>query len=60
MEYIVEIEEILQKRIRVIADSEEEAIEMARDLYHTNEEVLYPEDLKETNFEIIKEEVNDI
>lgn len=54
MRYIVEIEEILQKVITVNANNEEEAEDMAKDLYYNGDEVLYTEDLKETNFRIIK------
>lgn len=56
MKYIVEIEEILQKQITIIADNEEEAKQIADELYHDCVIVLYPEDLKETNFKIIKGE----
>lgn len=51
--YTVEITEVLQKQIKVEAESEEQAIEIAKDLYYSGEEVLYPEDLKETTFFLV-------
>lgn len=56
MEYIVEITEILQKRIIVVADDKEKAKEMAEDIWFNCDEVLTAEDFKEVTFEIIEEE----
>lgn len=56
MVYTIEIEEILQKQIKIKADSQEEALDMARDLYINEDEILTAEDLKETNYKVIKGE----
>ena len=57
MRYIVEITETLQKRIIVNADNEEEAQEMAEEIYYTGKEVLKAEDLIETEIEVIGEDI---
>lgn len=56
MKYIIEIEEVLQKQIQVVADTPEKAIEIAEEVYYGELEVLTGEDLKETTFKIIKKE----
>lgn len=56
MKYTIEITETLQKQIIVNADNKYDAIVMAEELYYNGDEVLYAEDLKETQFEIIAEE----
>lgn len=54
--YTVEITEVLQKQIKVKASSQEQARELAKELYHNGDEILIAEDLKETDFEVIKGE----
>ena len=56
MTYTIEITETLQKQIKVEADSKEDAMIMAEEIYYNEQEVLTAEDLKETQFEIIEEE----
>lgn len=56
MRYIVEITETLQKQIIVNAEDESKAIEMAKDIYYSEQEVLTAENYIDTKFEIIKEE----
>ena len=54
MVYTVEITETLQKQIKVKADSKEDAMIIAEEIYYNGDEVLFVEkDLKETTFEII-------
>ena len=55
MIYTVEITETLQKQISVEALNREEAIRNAEDVYHTGNEVLTADDLKETTFETLYE-----
>ena len=55
MRYIVEITETLQKQIIVNAEDESKAIEMAKDIYYSEQEVLTAENYIKTEFEIIKE-----
>lgn len=55
MKYTIEITEVLQKKVIVNADNKSKAIEIAKDVYYSGQEVLMPEDLKETTFEIINE-----
>lgn len=53
MKYIVEITEVLQKQITVEAEDESKAIEMAKDIYHSGQEVLTAEDHVMTEFDIV-------
>ena len=53
----VEIEEILQHVYEIKAESLEEAIGIAGDRYSEGKYVLYPEDIKETNFREYKDEI---
>lgn len=54
--YQVEIEEILQKLVKVKANSEDEAIDKVRDRYKDCIYVLDYEDFKEVTFNIYKDE----
>ena len=60
MKYIVEITETLQKQITVNADSREEAEKMAKDVYRSGLEILTEDDLKETEFEVIEEDLRQL
>ena len=53
--YQIEVEEILQKVVKIEADSFEEAIDKARKMYHDCEIILEAEDLKETNFDLYQD-----
>lgn len=53
--YQVEIEEILQKLVKVKANSEDEAIDKVRDRYKDCIYVLDYEDFKEVTFNIYKD-----
>jgi len=55
--YQIEVEEILQKVVEIEADSFEEAIDKAREMYHDCEIILEAEDLKETNFDLYQDVV---
>lgn len=54
--YTIEITETLQKQIKVLAESEDKAREIAQEVYYSGDEYLTENDLKETTFEIIEEE----
>ena len=56
MKFTVEITEILQKQVIINAETAEKAREIAKDLYHNGDEVLYAEDLKEVTIEVLEEE----
>ena len=56
-EYEIEIEEILQKVVKVEANSLEEAIDIAREKYSNEEYVLDYQDYKDTEFREYKDEV---
>ena len=53
--FVIEITETLQKRVRVSAETREEALEKVREKYRDEEIVLYPEDWVDTSYEVIKE-----
>jgi hypothetical protein len=55
--YEIEIEEILQKVVKVEANSLEEAIDIAREKYSNEEYVLDYQDYKDTEFREYKDEV---
>ena len=55
--YEIEIEEILQKVVKVEANSLEEAIDIAREKYSNEEYVLDYQDHKDTEFREYKDEV---
>ena len=55
--YEIEIEEILQKVVTIKAESLEEAIDIAREMYRNCDVVLEAEDLKETKFDLYEEVV---
>lgn len=49
-QFEIEIEEILQRIIKVEADSKEEAIRIAEEKYKNEEIILDENDLKEVNY----------
>ena len=49
-EYEIEIEEILQRTIKVEAENGEEAIRKVKEMYRNEEIILDAEDFKEANF----------
>lgn len=49
-QFEIEIEEILQRIIKVEADSKEEAIRIAKEKYKNEEIILDENDLKEVNY----------
>lgn len=53
-EFKVEITETLQKTVTVHAKSENEAIQMAKDMYHDEKVVLGYESYVDTEFELVK------
>lgn len=53
-QFEIEIEEILQRAIKVEADSEEEAIRIVKEKYRNEEIVLDELDFKEVNIKNIK------
>lgn len=55
--YEIEIEEVLQKVVKVEANSLEEAIDIAREKYLNEEYVLDYQDYKDTEFREYKDEV---
>ena len=55
--YEIEIEELLQKVVKVEANSLEEAIDIAREKYSNEEYVLDYQDHKDTEFREYKDEV---
>lgn len=55
--YEIEIEEVLQKVVKVEANSLEEAIDIAREKYSNEEYVLDYQDHKDTEFREYKDEV---
>lgn len=55
--YEIEIEELLQKVVKVEANSLEEAIDIAREKYSNEEYVLDYQDYKDTEFREYKDEV---
>lgn len=55
--YEIEIEEVLQKVVKVEANSLEEAIDIAREKYSNEEYVLDYQDYKDTEFREYKDEV---
>ena len=55
--YEIEIEEILQKVVKVEANSLEEAIDIAREKYSNEEYVLDYQDYKDNEFREYKDEV---
>ena len=55
--YEIELEEILQKVVKVEANSLEEAIDIAREKYSNEEYVLDYQDYKDTEFREYKDEV---
>lgn len=55
-EWVIEITEVLQKRVHVVADSEAEALVMARDMYDSELIVLDAESHIETKFDIVEEQ----
>lgn len=52
--YIVEVTEILQKKISIDANSIEEAISKTEELYQSQKIILDDTNHIETNFEVIK------
>lgn len=55
--YEIEIEEILQKVVKIKADSLEDAIDIAKERYSNEEYVLDYQDYKDTEFREYKDEV---
>lgn len=55
--YEIEIEEILQKVVKIEADSLEDAIDIAKERYSNEEYVLDYQDYKDTEFREYKDEV---
>ena len=55
--YEIEIEEILQKVVKVKADSLEDAINITREKYSNEEYILDYQDYKSTEFREYKDEV---
>lgn len=55
--YEIEIEEILQKVVKIKANSLEEAIDIAKEKYSNEEYVLDYQDYKNTEFREYKDEV---
>lgn len=55
--YEIEIEEILQKVVKIDADSLEDAMDIAREKYSKEEYVLDYQDYKDTEFREYKDEV---
>ena len=55
--YEIEIEEILQKVVKIEADSLEDAMDIAREKYSKEEYVLDYQDYKDTEFREYKDEV---
>ena len=55
--YEIEIEELLQKVVKVEANSLEEAIDIAREKYSNEEYVLDYQDHKDTEFREYKDDV---
>ena len=53
MKYKIEITETLQKMINIDAETEQEAIKKAMQLYRTGEIILYAEDMIDVNFDTI-------
>ena len=49
-QFEIEVEEILQRIIKVEADSKEEAIRIAKEKYKNEEIILDENDLKEVNY----------
>jgi hypothetical protein len=54
--WLIEITETLQNRFVIEAESEEDAKQIARDLYYDNLLALTAKDLKETTFELAEDE----
>ena len=52
--YIVEVTEVLQKKISIDADSIEEAISKTKELYQSQKIILDDTNYIETNFEVIE------
>lgn len=55
--YEIEIEEILQKVVKIEADSLEDAIDIAKERYSNEEYLLDDQDYKDTEFREYKDEV---
>lgn len=56
-EYEIEIEELLQKVVKIKANSLEEAIDIAKEKYSNEEYILDYQDYKDTEFREYKDEV---
>lgn len=56
-EYEIEIEELLQKVVKIRANSLEEAIDIAKEKYSNEEYILDYQDYKGTEFREYKDEV---
>lgn len=54
MKYLIEVVEILSKKIEIEANSEDEAISMVKDKYKNEEIVLDYSDFLDVDFKIIK------
>ena len=54
-EYVVEITEVLQRQVTIIAENYTEAIDKVEEMYRNEEIVLDAEDLKESSVEIVEE-----
>ena len=54
MKYTVEITEIRKKQIIVNADFQEQALNIAEEVYHNGDEVLNVDNVEESIFEIIE------
>ena len=49
-EYEVEIEEVMQRRVKINAENEEEAIKLIKEKYNKEEIILDYSDFKDVNF----------
>lgn len=56
-EYEIEIEELLQKVVKIRANSLEESIDIAKEKYSNEEYILDYQDYKDTEFREYKDEV---
>jgi hypothetical protein len=55
--YIIEVTEISQKRVEVVSESEEQAIQTVEQMYKDEEIILDYTDFVDVDFSIIREDV---
>lgn len=55
-EYEIEVEELLQKVVKIEANSLEEALDIAKEMYSNEEIILDYNDIKDTSFKEFNEE----